>query len=142
MTKHRLLILFVVTSALLIVISVGCILRQSPQDTYYDTEILDKAEATAEDFVRNSPTFTYDGIEDSLVLVSRCPFCWSIIFEFDSAHSGYGDRTGQVLSQVITHHSAQIYVNTAVVTSSYDDIEIVDAVMDSEWDMINQELLN
>ena len=47
----------------------------------------------AEEFVRNSPTFTYDGIEETLVLTGtmllRCPYCWAFTFEFDSRHAGY-----------------------------------------------------
>ena len=89
----------------------------------------------AEDFVRNSPTFTFDGIENTLKLVNtlrpRCPYCWVFIFEFDSAHAGYGDRTGQVLAEVITHHEASIAVEQLTVTS---------AVMDGKWDMILQEM--
>jgi hypothetical protein len=87
----------------------------------------------AEEFVRNSPTFTYDGMEETLklteTLTARCPFCWTFTFEFDSRAAGYGDRTGQMLAQVITHHRAVIAV---------DKHEIISAVMDDKWDMLRQ----
>lgn len=87
----------------------------------------------AEDFVRNSPTFVFDGIEDTLRLADtlrpRCPYCWVFIFEFDSEHAGYGDRTGQMLTQVITSHEVSIAVA---------QLEITSAVMDDKWDMIGQ----
>ncbi|MFC2059385.1 protease inhibitor I42 family protein, partial [Chloroflexota bacterium] len=78
----------------------------------------------------------YDGIEDTLKLVDtltlRCPYCWSFIFEFDSRHAGYGDRTGQVTAQVITPHRAAITISR---------LEVVSAVMDEKWDMLKQTLI-
>jgi len=90
----------------------------------------------AEDFVKNSATFVFDGIEGSLQLTEtltlRCPYCWQFILEFDSAHAGYGDRTGQMLAQVITHHVAVITI---------DHLEVTRAVMDDRWDMLTQQNL-
>ena len=90
----------------------------------------------AEQFVRNDPTFVFDGIGDSLRLIDTvtlcCPSCWQLVFEFESAHSGYGDRSGQVLLQVITPHKAVITVESG---------EVKSAIMDERWDMINQQLL-
>ena len=87
----------------------------------------------AEEFLRKSPTFVFDGIEDTLKLTDtlrpRCPYCWVFVFEFDSRHAGYGDRTGQALAQVITPHKVSIAV---------EQLEIKSAVMDEKWDMINQ----
>ena len=92
------------------------------------------SQAIAEEFVRNSPTFTFDGLEETLkltgTLTARCPFCWLFTFEFDSRQAGYGDRTGQVLAQVITHHQAVIAV---------EQMEINSAVMDDSWDMLTQQ---
>jgi len=91
------------------------------------------SQAIAEEFVRNSPTFSFDGMEETLklteTLTARCPFCWSFTFEFDSRAAGYGDRTGKMLAQVITHHRAVVMVQLHEITS---------AVMDEKWDMIMQ----
>lgn len=93
----------------------------------------EESQRIAEEFVRNSPTFSFDGIEDTLrltdTLTARCPCCWVFTFEFDSRHAGYGDRTGQVLAQVITPHRAAVAV---------EQLEITSAVMDEKWDMIKQ----
>jgi len=90
----------------------------------------------AEEFLRNSATFVFDGIEDTLKLTetlqARCPYCWVFIFEFDSEHSGYGDRTGKVLAEVITHHRAAIGI---------EQLEITSAVMDDQWDMLRHEII-
>jgi len=93
----------------------------------------EESQRIAEEFVKNNPTFTFDGIEDTLELTdtwtARCPYCWVFVFEFDSANAGYGDRTGEALAKVITHHRAVIAV---------EQLEVTSAVMDEKWDMINQ----
>jgi uncharacterized protein len=90
----------------------------------------------AEDFVKNSPTFKFDGIEVTYKFIKadmlRTPFGWQFTFEFQSQHAGYGDRTGQILAMVITKHEAIINVEQGKIT---------EAVMDEKWDMINQKML-
>ncbi|WP_455367929.1 hypothetical protein [[Eubacterium] cellulosolvens] len=96
----------------------------------------------ARDFVRNDPTFRFDGIEETLKHIEtlqRCPYChlrnietYTFVFTFDSRHPGYGDRTGQVLATVITSHTANMTV--------YED-EVILAIMDGRWDMISQEII-
>ncbi len=87
----------------------------------------------AEEFVRNSPTFAFDGIAETLklkeVLYPDIEHAWGFVFEFESRHAGYGDRTGQVLAQVITPHQAVIHVERG---------EVVSAIMDEKWDMTEQ----
>ena len=94
----------------------------------------EESQEIAEEFLRNSPTFVFDGMEETLELVdtltARCPSCWAFIFEFDSRHAGYGDRTGQTLAQVITPHRAVIGVEQGKLNS---------AVMDEKWDMLEQQ---
>jgi hypothetical protein len=96
----------------------------------------EESQKIAEEFLKNSPTFVFDGIEETLkltdTLTARCPYCWVFIFEFDSRHAGYGDRTGQVLAEVITQHKASIAV---------EQLEVTSAVMDEKWDMLRQEML-
>lgn len=103
----------------------------------------------AEEFVRNCPTFLFDGIAESLTLketkallkehkpgspemLSKV-YGWAFTLEFESRHAGYGDRSGQALTQVITPHEAVIMVEAGEVTS---------AVMDGVWDMIGQHMLS
>jgi hypothetical protein len=54
---------------------------------------------------------------------------WQFTYEFDSRHAGCGDRTGEMLAQVVTHHAAVITVEEGKVTV---------AVMDDYWDMKNK----
>jgi len=99
------------------------------------TEMSEEASRkTAEDFVKNSPTFSFDGMENTLTLVNtlaaRCPYCWVFVFEFDSRHAGYGHREGMMLAQVTTPHQAVISVEQGDITS---------AIMDEKWDMMLQQ---
>ena len=89
----------------------------------------------AEGFLRSSPTFFFDGIEKSVRLVDTIapqsmPDYRIFFFEFESRQAGYGDRTGQVLAQVITTHKVAITVDRG---------EITLALMDRTWNMLTQE---
>jgi len=94
--------------------------------------------AAAEDFIRNSSTFRFDGIEGSIDLAGSGPGVtsayrsWSYTFKFETLHPGHGDRTGQSLAETITAHYATILVvnleKDAVVMASCDDT----------WDMLKE----
>ncbi len=88
----------------------------------------------ARKFVENSPTYRFDGygITHKETVQMRCPYCWRFVFGFTSSHAGYGNRTGKMLAQVITPHSAEISVFRGRVTS---------AILDGKWDMIKQKFL-
>ncbi len=89
----------------------------------------------AEEFVKNEATYRFDGIEDTFkymqTTVLRTPFAWQFTFEFKSRHGGYGDRTGQILDQAITPHTAVVTVIKA---------QVVSAIMDEKWDMVEQRM--
>lgn len=93
----------------------------------------EKARQLAEEFVRKSPTFTFDGMEGSLELVETLypdiENAWQFIYSFDSRHAGYGDRTGQGLAQVITSHEASVVAENG---------QIKTAILDNKWDMLDQ----
>ena len=90
----------------------------------------------AEDFVKRSSTFVFDGIAGSLQLVKKLEsdlkYAWIYIFKFDSKQAGYGDRTGQILAEVITPHEAIVTVECG---------EVKTAVMDERWDMLSEKFL-
>jgi hypothetical protein len=109
-----------------IIFSLGCIAPESEQGiTEADSREIARA------FVENSPTYQFDGFDLAYnqTVVLRCPYCWMFVFEFTSRHAGYGDRTGQVLAQVITPHTASVTVVQGNVTS---------ATLDGTWDMLKQ----
>lgn len=88
----------------------------------------------AQQFVLNSPTYKFDGQELWHVetVEGQCQTCWVFVFEFTSRHAGYGDRSKQMVTQVITKHTARVTVENGNVTQ---------ATLDNVWDMINQEMI-
>lgn len=94
--------------------------------------------AIAENFVKSSPTFAFDGIEESLAVkdmfvLESFPEQHVITIVFDSLHGGYGNRTDQMMTQAITPHTIVVTVVDGNITS---------AIMDETWDEINQKLLD
>lgn len=91
----------------------------------------------ARDFVISSPTFVFDGMEETLQVrlnsvVEISPPEYVIHAKFDSRHGGYGDRTGQMVTQAITPHLMEIVVSEGKVLS---------AIIDGQWNEINQKLV-
>lgn len=98
-----------------------------------DTLTEEESLRIAQEFVLKSPTYKFDGgglthIETK----SLNPSCWVFVFEFTSRHAGYGNRSKQMVLQVITQHTAVVSVENGKVTS---------AILDGQWDMINQEMI-
>jgi len=94
---------------------------------------LEAGRKIAEAFVRDEATFRFDGMADTLEVAGTTAVGegWEFTIEFDSRHAGYGDRGGQVLAEVLTHHTAVITVQDESVTA---------ALIDGQWDMINQRI--
>ena len=95
----------------------------------------EESQRVAEEFVKLEATFRFDGILETLKVTSTTSVAngWKYTLEFDSRHVGYGNRTGQILAQVITHHVAEVTVQSGRVTK---------AVMDNVWDMMKGRMLD
>jgi hypothetical protein len=94
----------------------------------------DQAKAVAVDFLTHAPTFSFDGIAGTMnvtevIALESYPVQYMVNVSFDSAHSGYGNRTGQILLQVITHHEAVVGVVNG---------QVVSATIDQRWDELGQ----
>jgi hypothetical protein len=103
-------------------------------DLFNITENMPEAIALA--YLKVAPTFKFDGIKGSVKVVESWqaqtfayPSFWQVTIEFDSKHAGYGDRTGQLLADVITHHTIRIHVTEGKVSM---------AIIDNKWDELNQ----
>ncbi len=111
----------------------------------------DAASLVAENFVKNDETYKFDGMKETLSIrvehagaleTPGMPMMTALTLplqqkeftfkaKFDSRHSGYGDRTGKYLAQVITPHEAEITVVNCQVSK---------AIMDGKWDMLAEKL--
>jgi hypothetical protein len=84
-------------------------------------------------FIINGPTFSYDGIPDSLEIkiVSADDSDSKFLLEgkFKTLHTGYGNRENLDLPEDITLHTIMI---------SIVDEKIISAVIDNQWDELNQ----
>ena len=95
---------------------------------------LSEAEELAIYWLKNAPTFRFDGIKGTMrivdsVILESYPEQYVITITFECGHPGYGDRSDMILAQVITEHTAVIVVSSG---------EVQSAVIDGEWDELNQ----
>jgi hypothetical protein len=90
----------------------------------------DAAMKKAAEFIKSTATFKYDGIGDSLKLVKieagKEDGSWTVDYSFQTRHPGHGNRKGQVLTQVITNHTAELSVKSC---------KVVAATCDNEWNL-------
>ena len=89
----------------------------------------------AQGFILTSPTFAFDGDINTLDTeyvgsAESFPPQYMIKIAFNSAHGGFGNREGQMLTQVITPHKMDIIVSEGIVIS---------AVTDETWDEMNHQ---
>jgi len=99
-----------------------------------NSEVENAIEATRQ-FTVTAPTFSFDGMEESLQLKlitinKSIPPQYQIKAIFSCRNSGYGDRTDKVLITVITPHVMEVTVIEGKVTS---------AIIDKKWDEVNQQ---
>jgi hypothetical protein len=91
----------------------------------------------ATQFLHNMPTYAFDGMADTVKMINveplRMPYTWEVTFEFTSSHGGYGDRTGQIVTMVLTTHQTKIVVSEG---------KIIRAITDEVYDEINDTMLS
>jgi len=117
-------------SLVLALLVCGCV-QQSSESSYTQEECMQ----IAEQFIRTAPTYAYDATGDGLVLVGTEQLnssAWEIRYEFESRTAGYGNRSGMMVAQVITPHTAVVRVENG---------DVVYAVYDGKWDELNQKMI-
>ncbi len=124
-----------VTAALL----VACIFPASIYALVSPPATLDGgAKQTALNYLLESPTFKFDGVGSTLNVIGvaqskTAPSSYLVYAEFNSLHGGYGDRTGQLVTDAITPHRIQLTVVNGTVQ---------EAVVDGSWDEVAQRPVN
>lgn len=111
----------------LLILIAGCSNINSNISTF------DSSKLAAENSVKNSETYKFDGLAESLEYTGydqlECNNCYRFRYEYDSSQTGYGNREGKLLAQVITHH---------VVLVSVENEQVTSIITDNKWDEINQ----
>lgn len=91
----------------------------------------------ARQFIITSPTYSFDGITNTLEIeiISADTFDSTFILEgkFKTLHTGYGNRANSDLPLDMTSH----FIEIAIV-----DGKIISAVIDNKWDELNQMTCN
>jgi hypothetical protein len=86
-------------------------------------------------FIIGDETFAFDGMIDTLAITHTgtlaSPYTFEITATFTCAHGGYGDRTGMMVTQALTPHTAVLTISKNKVTS---------AVIDGQWDMLMEKM--
>jgi len=98
--------------------------EEKPSPTVKMEEVsFEESRRIAEEAVKNAPTYKFDGFDLKFVSSEalRCPSCWEFTFSFQSRAAGYGDRSGQMLAQVITPHTIRVTVDNGKITSLVTD---------------------
>ena len=109
-------------------------IREKLQETVEYTRALDESQvkALAESWIKESPTYTYDGSGLELVdyvQQESYPVRHVLTWNFTSSHAGYGDRSDQVTATVITKHTIKV----TIIDNSVDS-----AIIDGVWDEMGQ----
>lgn len=95
----------------------------------------EEAEKTAETWIENAPTYSFDGFDLKLEkheVLEAIPELHMLTYSFTSRHGGYGNRTDQMVTQVLTPHTIEVTVSEKNVTS---------AIIDGKWDETAQEFI-
>ena len=96
----------------------------------------EQAVAQAEQFVKNTPTYTFDGVADSIkkmkVETADNGQTWQLTYTFKCKHPGHGDRSNQLLAEEVTEHSVQFTIQNC---------RLVTAVCDKTYDLLTNKQL-
>jgi len=103
-------------------------IQAEPQPQPTQSEL---ANASAYSFAKNSSTYAYDGSDLALKDSREANGTYTFTFSFNSAHSGFGNRSANDLEEMETQHSITIIVSSGKVISA-----VLDGVydeLDGEW---------
>lgn len=109
----------IVISLVVVLLGAGC--RPNPET--YEQVALTWVE-------KNAPTYVHDGsgLHVSESVQGGCSSCWDIFLDFESNAAGYGDRTDEMLAQVITPHTTRVRFLRG---------DIIEVVTDQVYDEMN-----
>ncbi len=129
MSKNSIIFILI---TLIIIGSLFYLNRRDRLEIINQINTMKQSRQAAEEWIKNnSPTYTFDGSDLTLVaeeeLITKQRY--SFTFSFISSSAGYGDRSDQMVAQVITPHTIEIVV---------DDSQVVSAITDEVYDEIQE----
>ena len=129
--KNTVLAVLILGIAAALIVSLAFTGNQGEGNNKYT---LEESKSIAKSFVERSPTYSFDGYDLELNEtlypdIAGCEDCYTFVFDFKSRHGGYGNRSGKMVTQVITPHTAHVTVEHG---------EITNAVLDQKWNIMEQ----
>lgn len=122
-----LLITAIFVTVLISVNNASCLMPAAQSSTCEEEQAI----ALTEQFIKNTSTFAFDGIEGSIkklkIESADGGNKWKLTYVFKCKHPGYGDRSDQSLAEVITRHSALVTIQ---------DCRIIAATCDRTYDLL------
>lgn len=88
--------------------------------------------SSSENWIAKSPTYSYDGSGLEFInytILETAPETYEINYKFISASGGYGDRSNQMVIQVLIDHTITLRITKG---------KVISAVIDNKWDELNQ----
>ena len=132
---NRVLFVFLSLSLAVLLLSLGCVNGGG----HRGPDPAEMAHNEAYYWFETSPTYAFDGIRGPDIGIgvtyrNLLDGCYESTFYYQSSHAGYGNRSGQMLAQVITDHNTTIHVCNGTVTWAntdgvYDEIHQTDICM-------------
>ena len=133
MNKKIIIIAFVLIVVFIVLILIGRTEKPVIEDKVFTIE---QSKEIAQDWIINNAfTYVFDGFnlelkEQEQIIENET---YLFVFSFQSKAAGYGDRTDQMLAQVITDHVIEIVV---------DQGEVILAQTDKIFDEINNQMIS
>ncbi len=133
--KSILIIIFIAFAATgsLYFIGQKIFFKQGPEKTFAPKE----ACRIAFKWMKNQcPTYVYDGEDLKLketqkLDIDNCKDCYEFVFSFISRHGGYGNRKGEMVTQVITPH---------LTTVTVDQRKVIQAITDNRFNELTGQI--
>jgi hypothetical protein len=94
-----------------------------------------EAKVIAEEWIMNAPTYSFDGSNlafEDYHSNTEYPSQHTLTYTFTSSHGGYGNRTDQMVTQVVTNHTIEMTL--------YDS-NVGFVIIDGVWDEREQNML-
>ncbi|MDD5311572.1 MAG: hypothetical protein PHO26_00860 [Dehalococcoidia bacterium] len=126
------IVTFVIVTTVFGVVVLGVKMQESRTNPL-ECDLL-QAQTAAENYLKGTSTFRFDGIPGSIKPVKneelKDQTGWKLTYSFQTAHPGHGDRSGLILAQVITDHTAVLETRQCNISS---------AICDNSWNLMTDQ---
>jgi hypothetical protein len=112
---------------IIVILTAGCLSQVHTEE---------EARQIAADYIRNAPTYSFDGFPDALEATKveplECDGCFEVTVKFACKSQGFGDRSAYFLISKLSLHTAIVRVEKGKVTS---------VIIDGIWDEMAQKAI-